>query len=86
VYAVSCRWQKLVGRIARLGHRKIARSCGGTSRALAGRKLEAPPDVGHEPRKGETVRGIALTIKSTRWFGLWVSARRFSIRRKMFSG
>jgi len=56
------------------------------SRALAGRKLEAPPDVGHEPREGETVRGIALTIKSRRWFGLWVSARRFSIRRKMFSG
>ena len=55
-------------------------------RALAGRKLEAPPDAGHEPRKGETVRGIALTIKSTRWFGLRVSAHRFSIRRKVFSG
>ena len=55
-------------------------------RALAGRKLEAPPDAGHEPREGETVRGRALTIKSTRWFGLWVSARRFSIRRKVFSG
>jgi hypothetical protein len=34
------------------------------SRALAGRKLEAPPDAGHEPREGETVRGIALTIKN----------------------
>jgi len=56
------------------------------SRALAGRKHEAPPDAGHELREGETVRGIALTIKSTRWFGLWVSARRFSIQRKMFSG
>jgi len=56
------------------------------SRALARRKLEAPPDAEHEPRDGETVRGRALTIKSTRWFGLWVSARKFSIRRKAFSG
>jgi hypothetical protein len=30
---------------------------------LAGRKLEAPPDAGHEPRKGETVRGRAFTLK-----------------------
>jgi hypothetical protein len=56
------------------------------ARALAGRKLEALPDAGHEWVEGETVREIALTIKSTRWFGLWVSARRFSIRRKVFSG
>jgi len=76
----------LVGRIARLAHRGVARLCGGLSRALARRKLEAPPDAGHEWREGETVRGIVLTIKSTRWFGLWVSARRFSIRRKVFSG
>jgi hypothetical protein len=40
------------------------------ARALARRKLEAPPDVGHEPREGETVRGKAFTIKSTCWFGL----------------
>jgi len=53
---------------------------------LARRKLEAPPDAEHEPREGETVRGKALTIKSTRGFGLRVSARRFSIRRKAFSG
>jgi hypothetical protein len=46
-----------------------------SSRALARRKLEAPPDAGHEPREGETVRGIALTIKSTCWFGLWASQR-----------
>jgi hypothetical protein len=56
------------------------------SRALAGGKLEAPPDAGLGWRNGETVRGRALTIKSTRWFGLWVSARRFSIRQKTFSG
>jgi len=86
VHADSFRWQKLVGRIARLAHREIARSVGGLSRALAGRKLEAPPDAEHEPREGETVRGKALTIKSTRWFGLWVSARKLSIRRKAFSG
>jgi len=40
------------------------------ARALARRKLEAPPDAGHEPREGETVRGKAFTIKSTCWFGL----------------
>jgi hypothetical protein len=56
------------------------------NKALARRKLEAPPDAEHEPREGESVRGKALTIKSTRGFGLWVSARRFSIRRKAFSG
>jgi hypothetical protein len=37
---------------------------------LARRKLEAPPDAGHEPREGETVRETALTIKRTHWFGL----------------
>jgi len=47
-------------------------------RALAGRKLEAPPDAGHGWREGEPVRGTKQTIKSTRGFGLWVSARRFS--------
>jgi hypothetical protein len=82
----SIRWQKSVRRIARLVRRESARARDGNNRVLARGKLEAPPDAGHERRKGETVRGIALTIKSTRWFGLWVSARRFSIRRKMFSG
>jgi hypothetical protein len=79
------RWQKLVGRAVRLVLLEV-RKASWRARALARRKLEAPPDAGHEPREGETVRGKALTIKSTRWFGLWVSARRFSIRRKMFSG
>lgn len=82
----SIRWQKSVRRIARLVRRELARARGGNNRVLARRKLEAPPDAGHEQRNGETVRGIALTIKSTRWFGLGVSALRFSIRRKMFSG
>jgi len=56
------------------------------SGALARRKLEAPPDAEHEPREGETVRGRALTIISTRFIGSWVSARKLSIRRKVFSG
>ena len=56
-------------------------------RALAGRKLEAPPDAGHERRKGEPVRGsIRFPIRIARAIGLWVSARRLSIRRKAFSG
>jgi hypothetical protein len=55
-------------------------------RALAGKRLEALPDAGHERTEGETVRGRAFTIKSTRSFGLWVSAREFLTRRKAFSG
>ena len=56
-------------------------------RALAGRKLEAPPDAGHEQREGELVRvGTRFPITGTRAIGLWVSARRLSIRRKAFSG
>jgi hypothetical protein len=39
-------------------------------RALARRKLEAPPDAEHESREGETVREEALTLKRTRRFGL----------------
>jgi hypothetical protein len=50
------------------------------------REARGTADAGHEPRKGETVRGRALTIKRTRSSGLWVSARRLSIRRKVFSG
>jgi hypothetical protein len=57
----------LVGRIARLALLRVARlGEGQESRALAGRKLEAPPDAGHEQVEGETVRGIALTIKKVR--------------------
>jgi hypothetical protein len=58
----SFRWQKSVGRIARLVLRVVARPFG-ENRALARRKLEAPPDAGHEPREGETVREQALTLK-----------------------
>jgi hypothetical protein len=50
-------WQKSVGRISRLAHRRVARLGGGISRALARRKLEARSDAGHEQRKGEAVRG-----------------------------
>jgi len=55
-------------------------------RALARRKLEAPPDAGHGWREGEPVREAKQTIKSTPGFGLWVSARRFSRRRKALLG
>jgi hypothetical protein len=80
-------WQKSIGRIARLAHRGIARSRGGeASRALARRKLEAPPDAGHGWREGESVREYTYAIKSSRVFGLRVSARRLRRRRKAFSG
>jgi len=81
----SFRWQKSVERIARLALRRAAKPLW-RIRALAGRMLEVPPDRGPERRGGETVRGRALTTKRRRWFGLWVSARRFSIRPKVFSG
>jgi hypothetical protein len=47
------------------------------SRALAGRKLEAPPDAGHEPREGETVCGKALIVKNARFAGLRVYSQVF---------
>jgi len=34
------------------------------SRALARRKLEAPPDAGHGPREGESVRGTSALIQT----------------------
>lgn len=80
-------WQKSVRRIARL----VLRSCWSQGRrawrgrALARGKLGAPPDAGPEPREGETVRKAALMIKSQRRYGSRVSARRLSIRRKVFS-
>jgi len=52
----SFRWQKSVGRISRLVLREVARPPW-RARALARRKLEAPPDAGPEPREGEAVCG-----------------------------
>jgi len=66
VHAVSFRWQKSIGRIVRLAPRE-AKSLvedAKASRALAGRKLEAPSDAGHEPRKGESVRGTSALIQT----------------------
>jgi len=64
-------WQKSIGRIARLARREVKSLVADAkaSRALAGRKLEAPPDAGHGPREGETVRGTALSFK--RWRMDW---------------
>jgi hypothetical protein len=56
-------------RVAEVGWTHRASSAPGgrktswSERALAGRKLEAPPDAGHEWREGETVRGRALVLK-----------------------
>jgi len=66
VHAIEYRWQKSIGRIARLARRGAARLRGGTSRALAGRKLEAPPDAGHGWREGEPVRGTSRLQTSLR--------------------
>ena len=48
-------------------------------------EVRSPPDAGRGWAEGETVRVCAVS-KSLRVHGLWVSARRFSIRRKAFSG
>jgi len=82
----SFRWQKSVGRIARLVHREFARARGGKEQGASQKEARRTPDAGPEPRDGETVRGKALAIKSLHLVGLGVSARRFSIRRKVLSG
>jgi len=71
-------WQRSIGRVARLVHREVARPRGDSDRALAGRKLEAPPDAGHEWREGETVREVAQGNYVEREFDLRVSACRVS--------
>jgi hypothetical protein len=55
-----------VGRTHRASCPPGGRKASWRARALAGRKLEAPPDAGHEPREGEPVRGRAQTIKRAR--------------------
>jgi len=59
-------WQKSIGRIARLARREVKSLVADAqaSRALARRKLEAPPDAGHGPREGETVRGTSAFIQT----------------------
>jgi hypothetical protein len=82
----SIGWQTSVGRIARLLHREVARPVG-DERALAGEKSVAPPDAGRGWAEGETMRvpWSKRTVFSTgRAAG--VTACRFSIRRKAFSG
>jgi hypothetical protein len=59
-------WQKSIGRIARLARREVKSLVADAkaSRALARRKLEAPPDAGHGPREGESVRGTSAFIQT----------------------
>jgi hypothetical protein len=79
-------WQRSIGRIARLLRWEVARPRG-SSRALAGRKLEAPPDAGHEWRDGETVCGHARAIQVSRvHWPRGLKPRGFTIRPKAFSG
>jgi hypothetical protein len=42
VHADSFRWQKLVGRIARLAHRQIARSVGGSQQGASQKEARKP--------------------------------------------
>jgi hypothetical protein len=83
---ISFRWQKSVGHIARLVHRESARSRGGKDKTLAGRKLEAPPDAGHEPREGEPVLRESAHPKVRTRPGPAAKAGGSSIRRKVLSG
>jgi len=59
-------WQTSIRRIARLGSREVARPRG-DSRALAGKKPEAPPDAGHGWTEGETVRGLHSPFNQDLW-------------------
>jgi len=82
----SIGWQKSVGRIARLLRREVARPVGGR-RALARKKSVAPPDAGRGWAEGETVR--VREAKRTVFLhgrSSGVKARRFTTRRKAFSG
>jgi hypothetical protein len=54
-----------VGRTHRASCPPGGRKASWRARALAGRKLEAPPDAGHEPREGETVCERAKTLKES---------------------
>jgi len=64
-------WQKSIGRIRCLARREVKSLVAEAkaSRALAGRKLEAPSDAGHERREGELVRGTSA-INQTSAHGL----------------
>jgi hypothetical protein len=55
-------------------------------RALAGRKLEAPPDAEHEWREGETVRGRRRRSKVGAGSACGFRLAGSRIRRKAFSG
>jgi len=80
-------WQKSIRRVVRLAHREVASPRGEeTWQGASQKEARSLSDARHEWVEGETVRGRAQTIKSRRSSGLWVSARRFSRRRKAFSG
>jgi len=57
-----------------------------TRQGASRKEARSSTDAEHEQVEGEPVREYALTIKSTRVVGLWVSACRFSRRRKALSG
>jgi hypothetical protein len=78
-------WQRSVGRIARLLRREVERPRG-AKRALARKKLEAPPDAEHEQTEGEPVRSGARFLTVSHATGLWVSACRLWTRSKAFLG
>jgi len=60
-------WQKSIGRIRCLARREVKSLVAEAkaSRALAGRKLEAPSDAGHEWREGESVRGTSAIYQTS---------------------
>jgi len=78
-------WQTSVGRIARLLHREVARPVGEPERALARKKSVAPLTWGADGQKAKRC-AYAGSLKSPPVHGLRVSACRFSIRWKAFSG
>jgi hypothetical protein len=78
-------WQTSVGRIARLLHREVARPVGEPERALAGKKSVSPLTWSADGQKVKRCACIG-SLTSLPVHGLRVSACRFSIRWKAFSG
>jgi hypothetical protein len=78
-------WQTSVGRIARLLHREVARPVGESERALAGKKCVSPLTWSADGQKVKRCACIG-SLTSLPVHGLRVSACRFSIRWKAFSG
>jgi hypothetical protein len=83
----SFEWQTSVGHIACLGRRRVERSVGGESEALAGRKLEALLTEGTGGQKAKRCAVARfLTVSRSRLAGLGLQALEHDGRRSRTTG